>query len=240
MHAPYISPKLATFSTAYNASPPRDLGKRYSEDGEFLPEPGNTVVCHLIEGSKTQNAIIKARQRLIDMPEATTHLAFTPISSLHMTVFQGIIEYRRKWPYWPKEMSESSSIAEMTSFYLDRLHGFPKLPAFEMQVTSVTPYGLGMTGATPEDNRVVAEWRDAFADAFGYRHPNHEIYEFHITFAYGRRWFEPECLPAWQLMLDDCLRELRSEAPVIEMRPPAFCEFRDMKHFEELIVFEAL
>lgn len=26
-------------------------------------------------------------------------------------------------------------------------------------------------------------WRDALADIFGYRHPDHDTYEFHITFS---------------------------------------------------------
>ncbi|TIW54516.1 MAG: DUF1868 domain-containing protein, partial [Mesorhizobium sp.] len=33
-----------------------------------------------------------------------------------------------------------------------------------------------------------------------------------------------------------CLSFLDREAPVIELNPPAFCSFRDMKHFEELLV----
>ncbi len=172
------------------------------------------------------------------MPESHRHLAFTPIPSLHMTVFQGVIEYRRDWPYWPKDMPEVCSIAEMTAFYRKKLESFPKLPAFFMQVTRITPLGLTLEGATPEDKRIVAEWRNAFADAFGYRHPDHETYEFHITFAYIKRWFDPDCLPRWQRMLDECLEDLRSTVPVLELRPPAFCEFSDMKHFEELIVFD--
>ena len=240
MHAPFVSPQLSAFSTTHHTAPPRHLGTRYSPEGEFLPEPGNTVVCHLVGGSPSQQAVIAARQRLLDMPEASTHLAFTPVSSLHMTVFQGIIEHRRAWPYWPKEMPEDSTIDAMTAFYRERLAEFPKLPAFNMQATSVTPLGLILKGVTEVDDRIIAAWRDAFAEAFGYRHPDHETYEFHITFAYARRWFEPECLPRWQAMLDDCLEELRASAPVIEMRPPAFCAFADMNHFEELLVFDPI
>lgn len=237
MHAPLVSPTLTTFSSTERDAPPRHLGTRYSPAGEFLPEPGNTVVCHLVEGSVSQKAIVAARQRLMDMPEAATHLAFTPLSSLHMTVFQGIIEYRRDWPYWPKEVPSDTSIDEMTGYYAKRLKDFPALPRFSMQVVEVTPLGLTLKGATEDDDRIIAMWRDAFADAFGYRHPDHDIYQFHITFAYVRRWFEPECLPRWQAVLDSCLAELRAAVPVIEMRPPAFCAFADMNHFEELIVF---
>lgn len=238
MHAPFVSSELAAFSIASNDAPPRHLGTRYNVEGVFLPEPGNTVVSHLVDGSVTQRAVVKARQRFLDMPEAATHLAFTPVPSLHMTLFQGIIEYRRNWPYWPKEMAEDTSIDEMTAFYRERLKDFPKLPAFSMQVTAVRPTGFVMKGATPDDDRIVTEWRNAFAEAFGYRHPDHETYRFHITFAYMRGWLELACLPRWQSMLDECLLDLRREDPIIQMHPPAFCEFRDMNHFEELIVFD--
>lgn len=237
MYAPLVSKDLKSFSAASHDQPPRHLGSRYNTDGEFLPEPGNTVVCHLVEGSKTESAIIGTRQRFLDMPEAS-QLAFTPVSSLHMTVFQGIIEYRRAFPYWPEDMPFDTPIDTMTEYYRDRLGDFPALPGFNMQVTGLKPTGLVLMGATAEDDRTIALWRDTFAESFGYRHPDHNTYQFHITLAYVTRWFDPECLPRWQAMLDEELEKLRAAAPIIEMRAPAFCEFRDMNHFRELVVFD--
>ncbi|MEW9524838.1 DUF1868 domain-containing protein [Agrobacterium radiobacter] len=237
MHAPLVSKDLEYISAADHDQPPRHLGSRYNADGEFLPEPGNTVVCHLVEGSQTEKAIIATRQRFLDTPEAP-QLAFTPVSSLHMTVFQGIIEFRRALPYWPENMPLDTPIDVMTEYYRQRLSAFPALPAFNMQVTGLRPVGLVMKGATVEDDRIVALWRDTFADFFGYRHPGHGTYEFHITLSYIISWFEPECLPRWQVMLDEELEKLRAAAPVIEMRPPAFCEFRDMNHFKERVIFD--
>ncbi|XHE12975.1 DUF1868 domain-containing protein [Agrobacterium deltaense] len=237
MHAPLVSKDLEYISAANHDHPPRHLGSRFNAEREFLPEPGNTVVCHLVEGSQTESAIIRTRQRFLDMPEASL-LAFTPVSSLHMTVFQGIIEFRRTAPYWPEDMPLDTPIDTMTDYYRDRLSAFPALPGFEMQVTGLRPTGLVMKGATAEDDRIVALWRDSFAEAFGYRHPDHESYEFHITLSYITRWFDPESLPRWQTMLDEELEKLRAAAPIIEMRPPAFCEFIDMNHFKELIVFD--
>jgi hypothetical protein len=237
MHAPLVSKDLEYISAGNHDRPPRHLGSRFNADGEFLPEPGNTVVCHLVEGSQTEKAIIATRQRFLDMPEAS-QLAFTPVSSLHMTVFQGIIEFRRALPYWPENMPLDTPINMMTDYYRDRLSAFPALPAFNMQVTGLRPAGLVMKGATAEDDRIVALWRDTFADLFGYRHPDHDTYEFHITLSYIISWFAPECLPRWQAMLDEELEKLRAAAPVIEMRPPAFCEFRDMNHFKELVAFD--
>lgn len=237
MHVPFVSKDLEYISAANHDRPPRHLGSRFSVEGEFLPEPGNTVVCHLVEGSQTESAIISTRQRFLDMPEAS-QLAFTPVSSLHMTVFQGVIESRRALPYWPQNLPLDAPIDTMTNYYRDRLSAFPTLPAFNMQVTGLRPVGLVMKGATPEDDRIVALWRDTFADFFDYRHPDHDTYEFHITLSYIVRWFEPDCLPSWQAMLDEELEKLRAAAPVIQMRPPAFCEFKDMNHFKELVVFD--
>lgn len=80
-----IPAKLARFASSHNSAPPPHLGTRYTPDGVFLPEPGNTVVCHVPEGSQTQAAIVDVRRRFMEMPQAH-QLAFTPVSSLHMTL----------------------------------------------------------------------------------------------------------------------------------------------------------
>jgi hypothetical protein len=43
-------------------------------------------------------------------------------------------------------------------------------------------------------------------------------------------------VPHWQRELDESLTLLQREAPVVALREPAFCRFRDMTHFEELMI----
>ncbi len=231
-----FSTSLLTYSAAHDPSPPSHLGTRYDVTGTFLREPGNTVVCHLTEGSPSQQAIVEARQTFLAMPEAS-QFAFTPISSLHMTLFQGIIEYRRRLPYWPQDVALDTGTERMSEIYLDRLQSFEPLGSFDVEVTEVTPVGLTVNGVTAADRRVMKEWRDAFAHVFGYKHPDHDTYEFHITFCYPIARLPEAALPAWQAMLDSTLATLRESAPVIELRSPAFCTFDDMNHFEERLVF---
>ncbi|MDG4881010.1 DUF1868 domain-containing protein [Mesorhizobium sp. WSM4884] len=230
-----VKPSLASFFEGTNPTPPVHLGTRYDTSGNFLLEPGNTVVSHLVTGSPSEAAIIEVRERIRAMPDAD-RLAFTPISSLHMTLFQGIIEYRRRLPFWPADMPLDASIDEMTRLYLERLQGFEGNGAFRIKTIGVTPNGLTVAGATEEDHAVLKAWRDALSIPFGYRHPDHETYVFHITFAYQIRRLADERVSAWQDLFDECLAFLDREAPVIELRPPAFCSFKDMKHFEELLV----
>ena len=233
-----ISPLLRTFSRTEHPEPPLHLGTRYNAAGTFLPEPGNTVVCHVTDGSATQAALIDARARYLAMPEAAD-LAFTPISSLHMTLFQGIIEKRRKLPFWPADVPLDTPIPEMTEILGQRLKSFAGGPAFNVAVTEAAPTGLKMAGATEADQQAMREWRNRFAEVFGYRHPDHETYVFHITFSYVISRFDDAALPAWQQMLDEVVADISERAPILELNPPAFCTFEDMNHFAELQVFPA-
>lgn len=228
-----ISPLLRTFSRTEHPEPPLHLGTRYDTSGTFLPEPGNTVVCHLVEGTETERAIVEARARYLSMPEAVD-LALTPVSSLHMTLFQGIIEKRRTQPFWPADIPLDTPIPEMTRILLERLKSFAGGPAFNMTVAAAAPTGLKLVGATAADRQALRDWRDAFAEVFGYRHPDHEDYVFHITFSYVIRRFEDAALPAWQSMLDEVVADINARAPVLALKPPTFCSFEDMNHFEEL------
>ncbi|CAN7622875.1 DUF1868 domain-containing protein [Mesorhizobium sp. LjNodule214] len=230
-----VRPSLAGFFEGTNPTPPVHLGTRYDRSGNFLFEPGNTIVSHLVSGSPSEAVVIEVRERMRAMPDAD-RLAFTPISSLHMTLFQGIIEYRRRLPYWPEDVPLDTSIDDTTRLYQERLQGFEGQGAFKVKVVEVVPTGLTVAGASEDDRRIMQAWRDALSVPFGYRHPDHDTYVFHITFAYQVRRLADERASAWQDLFDDCLSLFEREAPVIELKPPAFCAFRDMKHFEELLV----
>lgn len=230
-----VRPSLASFFEGANPTPPTHLGTRYDAAGNFLLEPGNTVVSHLVKGSPSEAVVIEVRERMRAMPDAD-RLAFTPISSLHMTLFQGTIEYRRRLPYWPQDVPLDTSIDAMTSLYLERLKGFRGRGPFKVEVIEVVPTGLTVAGATGEDRRVMSAWRDALSVPFGYRHPDHDAYAFHITFAYQIQRLADDRAAAWHDFFDDSLAEFARRAPVIELQPPTFCNFKDMKHFEELLV----
>jgi hypothetical protein len=231
-----LSADLLKYSKSRHPEPPPHLGTRFDRSGRFQYEPGNTIICHVVEGSDTQAALIEARTQFLAMPEAA-QFTFTPISSLHMTLFQGIIEYRRKPLFWPSDIALDTSIEEMTSIMLERLQAFKAPDPFKVAVTHARPTGLLVDGATGADRRAMRAWRDAFADLFGCRHPDHDDYAFHITFDYAIERLEDEALPRWQQMLDRVAADIRAKTPILELRPPAFCSFDDMNHFEERLVF---
>lgn len=229
-----ISPDLQAFSRTNHTAPPRHLGRRYGRNGIFLLERGNTVVCHLQDGSDTERILRAARQRYLDMPQAG-QLAITAPESLHMTLFQGIVESRREAIYWPSGLPIDAPVDVMTELMLERLAPYGGGVPFAVEVTRALPTGLVVEGVTDADRRAMAGWRNDLAALLGYRHPDHHGYQFHITFAYLIDWLDEAGLPEWQDMLDDVLAMIRLQAPVLELRAPAFCSFEDMNRFEELL-----
>lgn len=232
-----LSAELLKVSKSRHPGPPPHFGIRFDKAGKFQYEPGNTIVCHVVHGSHTQDIMIAARDQYLAMPEAP-QFTFTPVSSLHMTLFQGIIEHRRRPGFWPVDVALETPIDEMTTILSERLSNFSALDPFKVAVAGARPAGLLVDGATEADRRTMRAWRDALADLLGYRHPDHDTYPFHITFAYVIERLEDEALPRWQHMLDAVAAMVAAEAPILELRPPAFCTFDDMNHFEERIVLQ--
>jgi hypothetical protein len=237
MNIASFPPELLTYSKTHNPTPPIHLGTRYKETGGFLPEPGNTIVCHVTKETETQRVVVEARDKYLAMPEAPQFL-FTPITSLHMTLFQGIIEYRRKPGYWPAGVALDTPIDEMTEIMGERLEAFSVFEPFQVEVVGARPAGLLVDGATEKDRKAMGAWRDALAELLGYSHPDHDSYPFHITFAYVIERLSDEALPRWKAMLENVVADIRRQTPILELHPPAFCSFEDMNHFHELLIFD--
>jgi hypothetical protein len=237
MDAAKFSPGLRRYAKSFNPKPPSHLGTRYGVRGGFLPDAGNTIVCHLEKGSETQRAIIESRERYLVMPEAE-QFVFTPMTSLHMTLFQGVMDNRRVEGFWPADLPLDTPIEDMTEILAARLEGFEALDPFRVTVVGADPTALVVDGAGENDRKAMRAWRDAFARLFGYQHPDHDDYLYHITFAYPIERLSDAVLPAWQAMLDDVVDAINSRAPELEMTPPAYCVFEDMNHFHEILVFD--
>ena len=103
-----------------------------------------------------------------------------------------------------------------------------------MAPRALAPTGLIVAGAAPEDDRTLRAWRDDLTARFGYRHPDHDDYVFHITLAYLVDWLPEAAVEPYEIALQACFEHIVAEAPVIELDDMAFCSFVDMNHFEPL------
>jgi hypothetical protein len=232
-----INAELAPYVARNHAGPPDRLGIRYDATG-FLPETGNTVVCHLDRDAPAHLAVLKARARMQALPEAGKFL-YTPVDSLHMTVFEGVIDTRRTADAWPEGIARTEPVASVTDLLQARLARLAPPPAFSVRAESLRPAGLILQGATPEDEAALKAWREALTQPFGYRHAEHDAYRYHMTFCYPLDWLSEAALPVWQAEMPEILADLQQAAPVIPLRPAAFCQFDDMTRFTELRVLGA-
>lgn len=203
------------------------LGRRFDAAGRFLPEQGNTVVCQLIEDSYSEAALLDLRAAMKALPEAK-NLAFTAISSWHMTVFEGVIAHNRAQTHWPKDLPLDAAVDQVTAAFVTRLADFPSLPPLRMSIREATPFGLSLQGATPQDEANARVWRDCLSQAMGLRTPQHDSYGFHLTMAYAVDWLSLESLPVWQETLEDYTQILKKRIDVLDLARPALCRFSDM------------
>jgi hypothetical protein len=215
-------------------SPVPRLGQRFDKAGQFLPEAGNTVVAQVVSGSGTEAALIWLRGEIMALPFAQ-HFAFTDVASYHMTVFEGVIETRRSSGHWPSTIPLDASIDTVTDAMMTMLHDFPTLPDFAIRPVEVTPFGLELKGATPEDEAAARHWRDTLARTFGYRSASHDTYMFHTTMAYMHSWLPREALPDYVAAMTRLTDNFRQRVPVMELSRPAFCRFADMNAFPPLL-----
>lgn len=213
---------------------PARLGSRFNAEGQFLPEPGNTIVAHVPEGSQTQAGLITLAQKMKALPGAG-HFAFTPISSYHMTVFQGVIEFRREEGFWLPFLPMDATIDSVTAHMVEKLKTFPKSRSFKIKPIALTPLGLTVAGKTREDEQALRDFRDQLADCFGYRHPDHDDYTFHITMAYLIKFMPPEQAKIHAQAIKALGDEFLAKVPNIELGTSDFCTFEDMNHFEPVV-----
>ena len=213
---------------------PHRLGIRFDRTGAFLPEPGNTVVSHVVPGSVTQKAMLKLRDRLGQL-DADAHFTWTPVPSYHMTLFNGVIDSQREHGHWPEELPLDADIAETTRYLTRRLDGSAPAGPIRVKLLRVTPLGLAVTGATPEDETVIREFRDRLTGPFGYRKPDHDSYALHLTMAYLVRWLPRAACETYLPALQEMTAAFQVEVPVLDLGPAEFCTFDDMNHFEPVL-----
>jgi len=222
--------KIENHAVSANPRPNGRVGIRFDANGMFLPEPGNTVVRHVVPGSRTEDALIELRRRLRDLPWGD-RFAYTDTASYHMTVFEGVIETRRQPESWPKDLPVDAPLEEATTYLAGRLEGFEGPGPFDMRIAEVTPFGLTLTGATDDDEKTARAWRDSLTEPFAWRSPGHDAYTFHVTLAYIVDWIPDEMIPGYKQALTELTAEIQDRIPVVELGPPALCTFADMNGF---------
>ncbi|MEL6062141.1 MULTISPECIES: DUF1868 domain-containing protein [unclassified Methylobacterium] len=215
------------------------IGKKFTADGRVLPFPGNTIICP-IGSEHPARAPLQAFRAALEAEPYAHKFTFTPPSSYHMTVFEGVVDAERRPGFWPSDLSAEAPLDACNRLFLQKLEAFDLgcAPRFRMKVMEgpgnieMRPgAGIYLVPVDDEENRRLRQLRDRLADLLKLRQPNHQAYKFHTTQTYAiTPLTEAETL-RYRAVRRASLEVLAAAMPVLELGAPAFCVFEDMFAF---------
>jgi hypothetical protein len=220
---------------------PVGVPARFSSQGQVQRYPGNTTLCHLPTNSPLLPALRALHVAVSSHAILSKPIHLLPPASWHMTVLDGVREMGREPEWWPLGM-ENQPLVECTQEFALRLRQLgPELakeglaPPYRMRVrgfdTAIHGIGLEVEGATVEEEKRMRRLRDRIADAFGFRAPNHEVYQFHISVAYLLRRLDGAERKELTRVFSQNLAAIQQE---FELGAVEFCTFENMYEFPRL------
>ncbi|MDP5219321.1 DUF1868 domain-containing protein [Ruegeria sp. 2205SS24-7] len=210
--------------------------EKFDDAGQVRATPGLTTLCHIDQRSTAYAALCRVASGLRAGPHAHA-FAFLPPESFHMTVFDGVIDYRRDGANWPSDMAADASIDQIAANWHTRLQGVHLPQQFEISVeAAVGGYTCPATGADAAQERQLRACRNQLADCLGVRRDNHDSYGFHITLAYQVQWLDLQSAQDVLALSDQLFAENGADLQNIQIGPVEFCRFENMLHFEPLLM----
>lgn len=215
------------------------IGKKFTADGRVLPFPGNTIICPIASEHPAMAALQTFRAALATEPYAHK-FTFTPPSSYHMTVFEGVVDAERRPGFWPSDLRSDAPLEACNRLFLQKLEAFDLgcAPRFRMRVMEgpgnieMRPgAGIYLVPIDAEEDRKLRQLRDRLAEVLTLHQPNHQTYRFHTTQTYAITPLTEAETARYRTVRRTSLEVLAAAMPVLELGAPAFCVFEDMFAF---------
>ena len=163
------------------------IGKKFAQDGQALPYPGNTVISDVCPGNPAYEVMSACRSLLLDSALAA-HFIPLPESSYHTTVIRGVNHLVRQAGFWPPQMPLDTPFCEMDDWFQRAVLSVPNPGPFSMRFARARineeDFRIQLVPSAAASNAALRLYRDQVADALHLRLPGHDAYTFHITLAY--------------------------------------------------------
>ncbi|NVK35182.1 MAG: DUF1868 domain-containing protein [Rhodobacteraceae bacterium] len=208
-------------------------GGKFSTDGVVQNWPGNTFICHVDPTSDAWRVIREVQEKVKCSP-FHRFFTFTPPSSFHMTVFQGICPVVRG--DWPEGVPEDASRDRVSGVLLERTRGLDVPTSFKVQVNNLHAlHSLSVTGADEENDALLRKTREILRAATGISPKGFEDYVFHITLGYPVTFASDSLAKEMVDFSQQISSGLTDAIGTIDLGPLEFCTFETMHHFEPLV-----
>lgn len=229
----YLTGRLSKSARPEAITAPGENGK-FTSDGQVLPFPGNTILCHIDPASEAFSALCDMQAALKAGPHAR-HFVFLPAASFHMTVFQGVSGAVPRLHEWPKAIPLDMPLDEISRTLIGRLERVSVPDRFIIRTLDLFGgYSLTVEGATQAQEVKLMQTRAALRDATGITPPDFERYTFHITLAYLLDWLDESAARDVVAFSEQLHAAFAGRVPEIVLGAPEFCQFENMFHFERL------
>ncbi len=211
----------------------KHVGEKFTPDGSARLFPGNTVLCHVAPDSETMKLLKRFQQAILAQPWVMNY-AMLPPSSYHMTLFDLVCDQVRKPENWTSLLPLDASLEAVDAMVMERWLGAPEPPQSKVMLDTLEIGDYITLRLKPVDeasNQALRNYRDALSEVFGVRHPNHESYFFHLTYAYGITSLYQEETQMIAKFVEEWTPKLAKELTLLELEKPSLRFFADMTHF---------
>lgn len=214
---------------------PYAVGRKFTREGAPLSCPGYTTICHVDPASKPFQALVQAQEALKAGPLAQA-FTFLPPASLHMTIFEGVIDYSRHQERWPGHLPLDAPVAHCADDAKARLKKATLDIAFSVRPLGIfAGFSVSMAGATkPEEGRL-RKTRNSLRDTLNLHRPDHDAYQFHITLAYLLRWLSADEARQVITLSQGVGDQLVQQMPELSLGPIELCTFETMHRFDPVL-----
>jgi hypothetical protein len=236
--APVPPPDQQTEPTKEHQLPckyPRWIGQKFNPEGQLLPFPGNTIICHLQPKSPLYSALLHLYNSLKIQKFSSLYVLLPP-ASWHMTIFEGVSSQIRQLGVWPADLPLEAPLSECSTLLEEKLRKFPidNEQPFKMAIAGFEPLtdgiALKVVPIDPAEEKRMRRLRDRISETLHVAHPGHESYSFHVSLSYMLRFLDDHD----HQMITNFLQEWRATLPdTFELGVPEFCIFDDMFAFDK-------
>lgn len=238
----HSDPKSEAFAAPERPPYPGGIPFKFNPEGVAQRYPGNTTLCHIPLSSPLIPGLQEVYKTFDSHPTLSKVVRLLPPASWHMTVFDGVREEECEPGMWPPGLAKQP-LDESTAEFSQRLREFGsqleaeglappyRMKARRFEVPPIVGIGLQVEGATPEEEKRMRRLRDRLSDVMGFRAPNHEVYQFHVSIAYLLRHVDGDQKTELHNTLEQLLPNLDVE---FELGKVEFCTFESMLEFPRL------
>lgn len=219
---------------APKAVTPVGQGGKFDPEGQVLPFPGNTFLCHIDRRSDEFAVLSELQAALRTLPSAS-YYAFLPPESFHMTVFCGISGVPLGSDGWPNGVPTNASLQQVTDLWLPKLETLQGFSRLDIRATHLEGgNSLRVAPVTEAGERLVRGVRDGLRDLTALDRSNHASYEFHISLAYLLKWMPPDLARQTVVAADEIFDAFAGLLQEIQLGPIEFCSFQNMYWFDTI------